>query len=409
MSLSRRSLLLAGSAAALSAGCAPSASSAAPALKLGVLVPFTEQAIDRDIGAAQKRAADLYVKRQGGKLAGREVKLVYSDESIDPQLNQVKIRQLLDQEQVDVIMGGGATPTAYAIRDAAEAARIIYLDTHATGNALTRAAPGCKPSCKSKYVFRTAASSWQLGEPLGEWVSKSGPKEFFLCHADDAFGTETAAAFVDGLGNNAAKVTGRSTAPPHSAGWAKVVASIKEQPTKHIFGAFYTDDAEGFVKAWNELGMSAAGYKLYGPGLLTDVEVLKATKGAAVGAVTSLFWSETLDNAENKALADLFRKEYKDDETGEPLAPDVYAVQMWDAMRALDEALKRTKGNTKEPDGLIAALEAVSFKSPRGDFAFDTATHNPIQDVYVREVKGFAGGAMNAVIDKAAKVADPGT
>jgi branched-chain amino acid transport system substrate-binding protein len=86
----------------------------------------------------------------------------------------------------------------------------------------------------------------------------------------------------------------------------------------------------------------------------------------------------------------------------------VFAVQMWDGMRALDEALKVTKGDTKNKDALIAALENVSFKSPRGDFAFDKATHNVVHDIYIREVKQSGANVVNSIVDKFGKVTDPG-
>jgi branched-chain amino acid transport system substrate-binding protein len=56
----------------------------------------------------------------------------------------------------------------------------------------------------------------------------------------------------------------------------------------------------------------------------------------------------------------------------------------------------------------VKALEDVSFKSPRGDFAFDKTTHNPIQDIYIREVKTQNGQTVNTISDKVAKVTDPG-
>jgi branched-chain amino acid transport system substrate-binding protein len=380
-----------------------------PPLKLGLLIPYTEQAINADIGSSQKRAAELYVKQQGGKLGGREVALVYSDESIDAQIDTVKLQQFIEKDKVDLILGGAGATTAFAMHDAAEAAKIIYIDTNAIANELTRAVPDCKPTCKSKYVFRTSASAWQLNAPLGEWVSTNGLKKFFLVYSDDPFGTESAAAFVEGLTKNGGTETGRAAVPSGTADWTKVITAIKAQPTETVFAAFHTDDAEGFIKAWDQLGMNAAGYKLYGPGPLTDVEVLNVTNASAVGIVSSLFWSTELDNAENKTFIDVFRKEYKNDETGEPLSPDAYAVQMWDAMRTLDEALKRTGGDAKASDALIGALEAVAFKSPRGDFAFDRTTHNPIQDIYIREVKMSDGKPVNAVIDKVARVTDPAT
>jgi branched-chain amino acid transport system substrate-binding protein len=50
----------------------------------------------------------------------------------------------------------------------------------------------------------------------------------------------------------------------------------------------------------------------------------------------------------------------------------------------------------------------VKFKSPRGDFEFDKETHNPIQDIYIREVKVQGGQAVNTIVDKVARVTDPG-
>ena len=82
----------------------------------------------------------------------------------------------------------------------------------------------------------------------------------FMVYADDAFGTETAAAFADGLAKNGGKVTGRSAVPIRGGDWAKVVTAIKAQPAKAVFAAFITDDAEGFITAWDAAGMRAAGF-----------------------------------------------------------------------------------------------------------------------------------------------------
>jgi len=108
-----------------------------------------------------------------------------------------------------------------------------------------------------------------------------------------------------------------------------------------------------------------------------------------------------LDNAENKKFVADFQKQY-------PLLPDVFTVQQYDGMRALDEALKAVGGDTSDKDKFVKALEDVSFKSPRGDFAFDKTTHNPIQDIYIREVKTQNGQTVNTISDKIAKVTDPG-
>lgn len=413
--MTRSTRAMAAVAAILLAACtaiAPQATTAPAAqgtLKIGVLVPFTESAIDSDIGASQRRAADLYLKLKGGALAGRDVQLVYDDESaLDPSINTIRIQQFLEKAHVEMLLGGAGAPAAYLLRDTAEASKIVYLDTNASANALTRATAGCVPSCKSAFVFRVAPSSWQMSEPLGEWASKNGQKDFFIVSSDDAFGTESAAAFVEGLAKNGGRSTGqRTVATKSGADWATVVAAVKAQPTKNVFAAFITEDAEGLINAWDAGGMRAAGYTLAGPGPLADAEVLKVTKQAGVGIITSFPWSTELDDPENKAFVEAFKRAYTDDDTGQPLAPDGYATLMWNTMRALEDALKVTKGDVKNTAALIAALEGVAFSGPGGSFAFDRSTHSAIQDMYIREVRASGGGLGHAVLAKIGSVKDP--
>jgi branched-chain amino acid transport system substrate-binding protein len=389
------------SVAALSSACAPTtAPSTQPTLKIGVLLPYTESSIGVDIGLNQKRAADLYLKQRNGKLGGRAVSLVYSSESIEAAINKVKVQTLTGKENVELLLGAASADTAGVMRTAAEASKLVYIDTNATANALTRAS--------SKYLFRTSASSWQLSEPLGEWLSKNGQLECYLCGVDDAFGSESAEAFIAGLAKNGGKVTAQ-TALPSGGDFTKIVASIKAQPTKQVFAALYTDDAESFITEWDKQAMREAGYTLHGPGWLTDEKVLSQVKTAATGIQTLYFWSTELDNSENRALVDAFAAEYTDEDSGEPVTLNGYAVQMWDAMTALDAALAQTGGNTTSTDALIAALETVSFASPRGKFVFDKSTHNPVQDVYIREVRmSSTGKPVNAIVGKVPSVTDPG-
>jgi branched-chain amino acid transport system substrate-binding protein len=385
---------------------APTATAVAPApLTIGILVPFTESAINSELGVAQQRAAELYLKQQGGKLAGRDVSLVYSDESITGSLDVVKAKQLVETEGADVLLGLIGNDGAYAVRTYADGKHVVFIDTNASGNALTRDVAGCTPSCKSPYLFRSSYSSWQLSEPLGEWAAKKGETKFYVTASSDTFGAESAAAFVEGLTKQGGTATA-TAAVPAGTDWGKVIAVIAAQPTKAVFAAFALSDAEGFIGAWDAAHLSDKGYKVFGPGPLTEVAVLAKVKAAAAGVTTASFWATTLDNPQNTALMALFAKTYKD-ESGNPVTADSYVVQMWDAMTALDQALQKTGGSTAG-DALVAALAGVSFNSPRGAFAFDPSTHNVVQDIYIREVRATGVSVSNAVIDTIPKVGDPG-
>jgi branched-chain amino acid transport system substrate-binding protein len=411
--LSRRAFLVATSAAALAA-CAPAstggnaASSAAATaaatpgktLKLGQLLPFTK--VYAELGNSMRRATDLYLKSKGNKLANRPVTVIYEDEANDPQVGLAKTQKFIDQDQVDVMMGVVATPIAYAIRNVVDSAKLIFIETNAGGNALTRATTDCKPACKSPYIFRASFSSYQISYPIGEYLAtKKGVKEVFTFVADYGFGAESAADFTNGFTKGGGKITGGLKAPLGSADFVPFVTQLKAQPTKDIYSFFSGADAVKYIQAWNQLGLPAAGYKMNGAGFLTEQDVLAVVKDQANGAITSLFWAVELDNPENKAFKDAYQKEYN-------LLPDVFAVQAWDGMRALDEAVQKTGGDTSDKQRLIAALESVKFNSPRGAFEFDKDTHNPIQDMYIREVKTVNGQAVNTIADKIGRVTDPG-
>jgi branched-chain amino acid transport system substrate-binding protein len=411
--ISRRAFLVSTSAAALAA-CTPSAStggSPAPSvaavtaspgktLKIGQLLPFTK--VYAELGNSMKRSTDLYLKLKGNTLANRPVSVIYEDEANDPQVGLAKTQKFIDQDQVDVMLGVVATPIAYAIRNAVDSAKMVYIDTNAGGNALTRTTNNCTPSCKSPYIFRTSFSSYQISEPIGEYMAaKKGVKEVFTFVADYGFGAESQADFTTGFAKNGGKITGSLKAPLGSADFVPFVTQLKAQPTKDIYSFFSGADAVKYIQAWNQLGLPAAGYKMNGAGFLTEQDVLAVVKDLANGAVTSLFWAVELDNPENRAFKDAYQKEYN-------RLPDVFAVQAWDGMQALDLALQATKGDTSDKQKLIAALEAVKFNSPRGAFEFDPATHNPIQDMYMREVKTANGQTVNTISDKIGRVTDPG-
>ena len=105
--ISRRKFLMTSSAAALAAACAPAtstggnaATSAAaataaattgPALKIGQLLPFTK--VYAELGNSMKRSTDLYLKQAGGKLAGRQVQVIYEDEANEIQEHYLEGRR----------------------------------------------------------------------------------------------------------------------------------------------------------------------------------------------------------------------------------------------------------------------------------------------------------------------------
>jgi hypothetical protein len=133
---------------------------------------------------------------------------------------------------------------------------------------------------------------------------------------------------------------------------------------------------------------------LYGPGFLTD-GTLEAQGASAQGLLTTLHYADGLDLPKDKAFRADYNKAYK-------MAPDVYAVQGYDAAQMLNAGLTAVKGDVAKRDDLVAAMEKARIDSPRGAFTL-SKSHDPVQDIYLRKVVGtenrYEGVAVKALAD----------
>ncbi|NDE46541.1 MAG: hypothetical protein EB006_10935, partial [Betaproteobacteria bacterium] len=114
------------------------------------------------------------------------------------------------------------------------------------------------------------------------------------------------------------------------------------------------------------------------------------------GLFTTLHYADSLASARDSAFRLAYAKTFK-------LQPDVYAVQGYDAAQMLGIGLNAVKGDISKKAEFAAALKSAKIDSPRGSFTLGK-NHNPVQDVYLRQVVG----KENKVVSVASKaLADP--
>ena len=78
-------------------------------------------------------------------------------------------------------------------------------------------------------------------------------------------------------------------------------------------------------------------------------------------------------------------------------------MQGYDAAQLYQVGLTAAGGDSGKQDAVIKGMEAARIDSPRGAFTLSKA-HNPVQDIYLREVQG----GQNKMIGTAVKgLADP--
>jgi branched-chain amino acid transport system substrate-binding protein len=367
MSLSRRAFLGAAASSTLLSRRLLAATGAK--LKIGLLLPYsgTYAALGHNITDAMKLAASEH----GGKLGGREIQWAAVDDESDPAKAPANVNKLIAGEKVDILTGPVHSGVAMAMMQIVRQEDVLTIVTNAGAQAVTGTL--CAPN-----VFRTSFSNWQVSYPCADAMLKAGHKKAVLMFWNYSFGQESMAAFKEGYAKGGGTIVKEIAVPFPSTEFQANLSEIAALKPDAVFVFFAGAGAAKFVKDYADAGLKDK-IPLYGSGFLTE-GVLGAQGAAAEGIKTSLHYADSLDNAPNKKFRDAFKKA-----TGRDA--DVYAVAGYDTINALAHALDKVKGDTGAQKDLIAALEATRLDSPRGPFRFSKA-HNPIQDVYLRQVKG---------------------
>ena len=120
---------------------------------------------------------------------------------------------------------------------------------------------------------------------------------------------------------------------------------------------------------------------------------LPAVKDAALGNFETRYWSPDLKNAANEKYVSDYRKKY----AGK--TPSFYGAQSYDGIMLIDSAIKAVKGNLKNVDGMVKAMEKANFKSLRGPFQYNV-NHHPIQNFYLLKTEKLANGEIEMRIQK---------
>lgn len=366
----RRVLQMAGVGAAAAAFpfARPAISQGAP-LRIGLLLPYS--GTFAALGDAITNAMDLYVKQQGGKLAGRTIEWVkVDDESAPPKATELTSK-LVQGEKVDVLIGTVHSGVAMAMAKIAREAGLPTLIPNAGANVLTR------QQC-AKNIFRTSFGNSQPGVAAGKAMIDAGIKTAVTYTWGYAAGEESVEGFKEGFLAGGGKIIKEIRLPFPNVEFQAGLAEIASLKPQAVYSFYAGGGALKFIQDFAAAGMKNS-IQLWGPGFLTD-GVEKAAGAAGDGVKTALHYVESLDNPENKK----FREEYN---AAFKRYPDVYAVQGWDTTQLLDIGLKAVGGDVKKQDELFKAMRNAKFNSPRGPFRL-SASQNPIHNFYLRELRG---------------------
>jgi branched-chain amino acid transport system substrate-binding protein len=348
----------------------------AQSVKVGILGPFSGPFAH--YGTLFKAGAEAYIASQGGKLAGRQVELIYRDTG-GPNPGQAKTlaQELIVKNKVDYLGGFVFTPNAFAVAPLIQQSKTPTVVFNAATSAITE---------KSEFFVRTSYTLWQVTVPLAQWAAKQNIKRVVTAVTDYGPGIDAETAWKAEFTKQGGTVVESIRMPIATTDFAPFVQRIKASGAQAVYTFLPGGPPNlGFVKAYNENGLAAAGIRFLGTAE-TDEFDLQKFGDAALGLTTAFHYSAAHDSPTNKAFLEALKQR------DASAVANYAAVGAWDGMHVIHKMIEAT-GGVKDGVKAIAEAKALQWESPRGPVRIDPATRHIVQNVYLRQVEK-AGGQM---------------
>ena len=373
-------------AAALSATVVPTASAADAqeikialiASKTGPLEAYAKQTITGfKMGLEYATGGTMMV-------AGKKLVVIEKDDQGKPDVGKAQLAAAYADDKVDIAVGPTASPVALAMLPVAEEYKKILLVEPAVADSIT----GDK---WNKYIFRTGRNSSQDAISNAAALDKPGNVVATLAQ-DNAFGRDGVKAFKSAI--KKAKFVHEEFVPSgttdFTAALQHLIDAMKDQPGRKIVWVVWAGAPSPFSK-FAELDLQ----KRYGIEMATGGNILPAMVAykAYPGMEGALYYYFGIPkNPVNEWLVANHYKQFK-------APPDFFTAGGMSAAIAVVDALKKTKGDTNT-NKLIAAMEGMSFETPKGKMTFRKEDHQAMQDMYHFKIKvdpAFAWGVPELV------------
>ena len=361
-------------------------------IKIGIIGQFTGPFAVT--GEQYRQGLEAWLAARGPVTAGRRMELIYRDTG-GPNPAQAKrlAEELLVRNKVAVLGGLYLSPEAAAAAPAINETKTPALLFNAASPSLMPASPW----------FVRMGQNISVPARLGaEWARSLGKSRGYSVVGDYTPGHDTEAAFVEAFTTAGGQMVGKDRVPLNTVDFAPYAERIANA-NPDVLEVFIPPGAAAvsFIKALAARGLTQK-ILIIGQGEAEDSD-LHLFDDAVVGFHSIIYYSSTLDNAENNALKATLRQKF-----GAGVLPSTFTLGAYDGLELVRRMLESQQGKTFDGTAALASVRGFSWKSPRGPVTIDATTREPIENFYIRRVEKKDGKLQNVVIKTLEGVKPPG-
>ena len=300
----KHSILKIVTAAAIAVGTSLSAFAADP-IKIGSVLSVTGPAAF--LGDPELKTLQLYVEKinkEGGVL-GRQLQLVHYDDGSDASKANGFAKRLIDDDKVDIIVGGTVTGSTMSMIPLVEKAELPFIS-------LAGAVVIVEPV--KKWVFKTPHTDRMAAEKVFDDMKKRGLTKVALFSETSGFGASGKKETEGMAAKMGITLVANETYGPKDTDMTPQLTKIKNTAGVQAVFVFGLGQGPAVVnKNYKQLGLTLPLYHAHG---VASEEFIKlsgpAAEGVRLPAAAVLVADKLAANDPQKAVATAYRKAYND-------------------------------------------------------------------------------------------------
>src|SRR5450830_395302 len=304
-------------------------------------------------------------------VAGKKLVVIEKDDQGKPDLGKSLLAAAYSDDKAALAVGPTSSGVALAMLPVAEEYKKILLVEPAVADSIT----GDK---WNRYIFRTARNSTQ--DAVAGAATLKGDVTVATLAQDYAFGRDGIKAFKDALAktNPKAKSNHEEYAPQATTDFTapaqRIIEVLKDKPVRKVLAIIWAGPHP-------RVKIMEMKPERYGVELAPGVNLLPVMQGwkDSAGVEGAIYYYYGFPkNKMNDWLVKEHEKRY-----GQP--PDFFTAGGFAAAMAVTEGIK--KAGSTDTEKLIAAMEGMSFETPKGKMTFRKEDHQAMQNMFHFRIK----------------------
>ena len=314
--------------------------------------------------------------------------VIVKDDQLKPDRGKTLLEECYADDKADIAVGTTGSPIALAMLPVAEEHKKVLIVEPAVADSIT----GAK---WNRYIFRTGRSSYQDALANAATVPENEDVSIGMLGLDTAFGRDGVKAYKDALTSlrPRAKIVAEEYAAGNTADFApfaeRLFNALKDRPGKRIIGFIWAGPHP--LAKFADMKPERFNIALApGGNILPVMNAWKQFAGTEGGIY---YYFDFPKNPLNDWLKAEYTKRFN-------APPDFFVAGGFSAAAAVIAGLQ--KAGSTDTEKLIAAMEGLSFETPKGTMTFRKEDHQAMQDMYHFRIKKDAKD--NDVLDLVATI-----